>query len=557
MRQYATLVELLGEDAFRSRAYDNAARMLEAQTESLEVLLADNRLSAIKGIGKGVAAAIAEIATRGTFSDLEEASKKVPPGVLDLLHVDGLGPKKARTLWMDARITSLEELEAAIHRGTIEKLPGFGAKSAEKFRLGIEFLKQVSGRHLRHHAHRAADGVRESLSSIPGISEIFFGGSLRRACETVGDLDVVVVAAPEDHERIRRAILALESIRWTNSGDILTGSTIAGFPVDLSVVSPRVAGVRKVIATGGKDHVQALREVAGQRNDNLDSLEVEREEDVYESLGLEYVPPALRERADTIFPRGTHRFPQPLVSKDIRGILHCHTTASDGHNTLREMVQAMIDRGYEYIGIADHSQVAAYARGLTPDRVRAQWKEIDELNREVAPFRIFKGTEADILPDGRPDFDDDLLAGFDFVVASIHSGFGMTEEEGTQRLCRALESPHVDMLGHMTGRLLLERNGYPVNHERVIECAANHGKAIELNSSPHRLDIDWRWLPVCSASRVPVPLCPDAHAIDGLWDIQYGVEVSAKGPLSAEDCPNTWSAEEFLDWCRNHKRRVK
>ena len=204
--------------------------------------------------------------------------------------------------------------------------------------------------------------------------------------------------------------------------------------------------------------------------------------------------------------------------------------------------------------IADHSQAAAYARGLTPDRVRAQWKEIDELNAELAPFRILKGTEVDILRDGRPDFDDDLLSGFDFVVASVHSDFGMTEDEATDRVCRALENPHVDVLGHPTGRLLLERVGYPVNHEKLIECAARHGKAIELNSNPHRLDLDWRWLSACESAGVPVPINPDAHIIDGLWDIQYGVEVAAKGPLTPANCPSTWTADTFLNWCKTHTR---
>jgi DNA polymerase (family X) len=554
LRHYAVLVELLGEDSFRSRAYDNAARMLETQTEDLDTLITQNRLAAVKGIGKGLAGAIVEISARGTFPDLEDVATKVPPGVLELLRVKGLGPKKARALWMEAKVTSLEELEAAIHRGTIEKLPGFGVKTAQKFLAGLEFLRQVSGRHLRHHAHRAADEMRQMLSDIPGVLEVFFGGSLRRGCETVGDLDIVLIAAPEDRDRIRRVVLNLTGMTWNETGEILKGSTAAHFPVDLSVTSPQEAGARKILATGSKDHLRAMREAAAQQKLDLESITGEREEDIYAALGLEFVPPALRESTDAVVPEGSRTFPRALALEDCRGIIHCHTTASDGHNTLREMVQAMIDKGFDFIGIADHSQAAAYARGLTPDRVRAQWKEIDDLNRDVAPFRILKGTEADILADGNPDFDNELLAGFDFVVASVHSGFNMTETEATDRLCRALENPHVDILGHMTGRLLLERNGYPVNHEKVIECAAKHGKAIELNSSPHRLDIDWRWLARCAEAGVPVPLCPDAHIIEGLWEIRYGVEVAAKGPLTAADCPCTWSADQFLDWCQTHNR---
>jgi DNA polymerase (family 10) len=550
------LLDLLGEDSFRARTYDNAARMLEAQAEPLDALIAQNRLQQIKGIGPGIASALIEISSRGTFSDLDAAQQKVPPGVLDLLRIEGLGVKKARVLWKEGRVTSLDELESALHQDIVSRLPGFGAKTAEKFRISLEFLKTVSGRHLRHHADRAAEAVRQSLAAIPGIQEVFFGGSLRRCLETVGDLDVLVIALPDALSSVRRSIEQHSGFTWTDTGPILRGATAARFPVELSLIPPQQAALRKVIVTGSKDHVRALLAIAARRGVDPEQLPAQSEQDVYSALGLEYVPPALRESADTVVAAGSCTFPTPVALSDIRGILHCHTPASDGHSTLRELVTAMIDKGYEYLGIADHSQAAAYAHGLTPDRVRAQWKEIDELNREVAPFRVLKGTEVDIHADGRLDFDDDLLAGFDFVIASIHTGFAMTEDEATNRLCRALENPHVDILGHATGRLLLERIGYPVNHERLIECAARHGKAIELNSNPHRLDLDWRWLAQCEAARVPVPLNPDAHIVDGLWEIRYGVEVAAKGPLTAANCPSTWPVDTFLNWCNIHTRET-
>jgi DNA polymerase (family X) len=557
LRNYTVLLDLLDEDPFRARAFENAARMLEMQTESLDVLIAENRLSTIRGIGKGVATAILELSQRGTFSDLETAQQKVPTGVIELLRVEGLGPKKARTLWNDAQITSLAALENAIEAGLIEKLPGFGVKTAQKFRAGLAFLKTVEGRHWRHHAHRAAESLRESLQSVAGVDEVFFGGSLRRGSETVGDLDVLIVAETGRSEALRNSIAALISVNWTETGAFFRGRLFSGFDVELSIAEPDKAAVRKVLATGSKEHVHALKTRAASLGIALDPrdcgklLQVGNEAEVYAALKLAFVPPALREGANSSFPAGTI-FPEPVALEQIRGIFHCHTTASDGHHTLRELAVAMIERGYEFLGIADHSQSAAYARGLTPDRVRAQWCEIDALNEELAPFRILKGTEADILPDGKLDFDDDLLAGFDFVIASIHSGFNMTEDEATNRLCRALENPHVDILGHPTGRLLLERNGYPVNHEQLIACAAQNGKAIELNCNLHRLDLDWRYLAQAEAHHVPVPLCPDAHHIDGLWDICWGVELAAKGPLTAKNCPNTWRADQFLNWCGEH-----
>ncbi|RPH93273.1 hypothetical protein EHM69_10760 [candidate division KSB1 bacterium] len=554
LRQYAVLLELIGEDAFRARAFDYAARTLEMQGESLEELLAENRLAAIKGIGKGVTAAIVEFAERGTFGDLDNALEKVPSGVLELLRVEGLGPKRARTLWQDARITSLAYLENALDTGVVEKLPGFGAKTAEKFRAGLAYLKTVSGRHWRHHAQRAADALSESLTQIHGIDEVFFGGSLRRGMETVGDLDVLVMAPENRIESVRTAVLTLPGVTWEETGTILRGKNIAEFPIELSIISKHEAAARKVLVTGSKEHLSALKQICATRKLALENIEAETEEQVYAVLGLTYVPPALRENGSTIAPAGSREFPAPVAWEDIRGILHCHSTYSDGHNSIAELARAMIERGYHYLGIADHSQTAAYAHGLTPDRVRAQWREIDELNKQLAPFRILKGTEADILPDGSVDFDDEILAGFDFVVASIHSGFNMTEVQATERLCRALENPHVDILGHPTGRLLLERNGYPVNHEHLIACAAQNGKGIELNCSPHRLDLDWRWLSVCEEMHVPVPLCPDAHHIDGLWDIRWGIDTAAKGPLTAGNCPSTWGVETFLDWCRNHGR---
>ena len=301
-----------------------------------------------------------------------------------------------------------------------------------------------------------------------------------------------------------------------------------------------------ILATGSKQHLAALQ--------SRGPIPIAATEDeVYRSLGLAFVPPPLREDGLLLRSLSDKPYPDALTRSQLRGILHVHTTYSDGSDSLRKMADAMIAKGYEYLGIADHSKLAVYADGLTPERVIKQWNEIDFLNNELAPFKILKGTECDILPDGRLDFDDHLLAGFDFVVASIHSSFKLTMEQETERLCRALENPHVDILGHPTGRLLLRREGYPIDHERVLECAANHGKAIELNCNPHRLDLDWPLFERALALKIPIPINPDAHSTSGLNDIEYGIDIAAKGPIPTELCPSTWSASEFLSWCNSHK----
>lgn len=546
LEEYATLLGLLDEDEFRAKAFANAARQLESVGASLEELLIGDRLAMVRGIGPAVALAIREAAYGGTFADLESVRHRVPAGVLDLMRVDGLGPKKARTLWRDAGVDSLMALERAIHEGRLAKVSGFGGKTLDKFRASLEFLKTIGERRLRHHAHTAADTLRDDIMLIPGVEFVYFCGSLRRNCETSGDLDCIVCAEREAHAAVKEVLARIEGITWENrDGDIWQGRERAGMQVELSVCGPQELGTRLVLATGSKEHVAALR----QRGEIINAA---TEAEVYAALGLAFVPPPLRESGLVLRSSADGDYPLPVLRSDLRGILHVHTTYSDGQHTLRQMAEAMMTRGYEFLGICDHSQVAAYARGLSPDRVHQQWDEIDELNSELAPFRILKGTECDILPDGRMDFDDLLLSRFDFVVASIHSGFQMTVEAATERLCGALRNPHVDMLGHPTGRLLLKREGYPIDHEAVLRCAAEHGKAVELNSSPHRLDLDWRWLGRAIELGVPIPLNPDAHAANGLDEITYGLELAAKGPLPPALCPSTWSAAEFLNWCKSH-----
>ncbi len=546
LEEYAVLLDLINEDEFRAKAFANAARQLDSVSATLDELLIGDRLSKVRGVGAAVAQCIRDAVTTGTFADLDAARVRVPSGVLELMKVDGLGPKKARTLWKDANVESLADLEAAIEAGSLTKLSGFGGKTVEKFSASLAFLKTIGSRRLRHHAKAVAAQVEQQIAAIPGVISVHFCGSLRRCSETVGDLDCIVGADTADHDVLKRYFTKLPELIWHNTDSpVWSGKHISGMEIELSICSPAELGTKLVLATGSKPHIAELQ-VRGL----IPSASTE--EDVYGALGLIVVPPPLREDGLKLRSDGEAPYPAALTRKDIRGILHVHTTYSDGQHTLRQMAEAMIARGFEFLGIADHSKAAAYANGLTPDRVLQQWEEIDLLNDELAPFKILKGTECDILTDGRLDFDESLLAGFDFVVASIHSGFGMTEEQATDRLCKALENPHVDILGHPTGRLLLKREGYPVNHDRVLECTAKNGKSIELNCNPHRLDLDWRWFPRALELKIPIPLNPDSHTIEELDDIEFGIDLASKGPIPRELCPSAWSADEFLAWCRSH-----
>ena len=558
LRFYATLLELTEETPFRARAYAGAARSLETLEEPWEELARSGRISEIRGIGKGLTAALKQFAETQTLPELDELRAQVPDGVLDLLRLPGLGTKKARALWQKLHIASLGQLEFACRVNRLIDLPGFGFKTQQKILEGIAFLRATEGRHLRHHALTATAVLEKNLNKLSGVEKVIFAGSLRRGNETIGDLDVIVQASANKHAKLQEQISKILHIETSSDDDILRGRTAEGFEVELSLHDAASLPVALLFATGSKAHLNELTQLAKKRgiaitNENLKGR-ISAEGDIYRMLGMAPIPPELREGRGEIKQASKTPFPRAITSKDLRGVLHVHTTASDGRSPLKEMALAAQENGFQYIGIADHSQSAAYAGGLTPERVREQWKEIDELNSELAPFRILKGTEVDILADGSLDYDDELLAGFDFVIASIHSGFRMTEEAATERLCRALENPHVDILGHPTGRLLLARDGYPVNMEIVIKCAAAHGKAIEMNSSPYRLDLDWRHLQTAQEAGVPVPLCPDAHDVNGLSDIHIGVQVARKGPLLPDACLSTWSVDKFSEWTASHNK---
>ncbi|HQL90177.1 MAG TPA: DNA polymerase/3'-5' exonuclease PolX [Syntrophales bacterium] len=563
LEEIGVLLELKGESPFKSIAYANAARRLESLDEDLDALVSRGGLTSIKGIGEALSRKITELVTTGRLEYYEKLKASVPPGHLEMLRIPGLGPKKIRALHEKLSIETLGELEYACMENRLVELPGFGARTQEKILAGIEHLKRYRERRLCSEALAAAEPLLAKLQGHPGVVEASMAGSLRRGNETVKDIDLV--AAANDSDALSSwfaSQLDVESV-IARGGTKVSVFLKAGINADLRIVSPREYPFALHHFTGSKEHNVAMRGRAKQlgikmneyglfRDDAL--LTCRSEQEVFAALGLAWVPPELRENTGELEAAETGVMPSLVEMKDIRGIFHIHTTASDGASTLEALVAAAKRMGLEYIGITDHSESAFYAGGLTPEDVRKQHRAIDALNRRDPAFRIFKGIEADILPDGRLDYDEATLGSFDFVIAAVHSHFGMSGEEMTRRILRALENRRTTILAHPTGRLLLAREPYALDLERVIDAAAALGKVIELNANPHRLDLDWRHCKYAKRQGARIAVNPDAHHVEGLADMRYGLSIARKGWLEAPDIINSMGLEEmtaFLEKNRN------
>ena len=563
LEEIGVLLELKGESPFKSIAYANAARRLESLDEDLDALVSRGALTSIKGIGEALSRKITELVTTGRLEYYEKLKASVPPGHLEMLRIPGLGPKKIRALHEKLSIETLGELEYACMENRLVELPGFGARTQEKILAGIEHLKRYRERRLCSEALAAAEPLLAKLQGHPGVVEASMAGSLRRGNETVKDIDLV--AAANDPEALSSWFASQPDVESVIARGATKVSVFlkAGINADLRIVSPREYPFALHHFTGSKEHNVAMRGRAKQlgikmneyglfRDDAL--LTCRSEQEVFAALGLAWVPPELRENTGELEAAETGVMPSLVEMKDIRGIFHIHTTASDGASTLEALVAAAKRMGLEYIGITDHSESAFYAGGLTPEDVRKQHRAIDALNRRDPAFRIFKGIEADILPDGRLDYDEATLGSFDFVIAAVHSHFGMSGEEMTRRILRALENRRTTILAHPTGRLLLAREPYALDLERVIDAAAALGKVIELNANPHRLDLDWRYCKYAKRQGARIAVNPDAHHVEGLADMRYGLSIARKGWLEAPDIINCMGLEEmttFLEKSRN------
>lgn len=550
----ATLLELKGDNPFKIRAYERGARIVDGLGDELDALVREGRLREHKGLGSALSDKITELVTTGRLPYYDDLRREFPATIFELLNIPGLGPKKVRLLYQALGVRTLGELEYACLENRLLALDGFGEKSQSKILEGIRLLKRHQGRFLFSDAMASAETVIDQLQVVPAVRRISVAGSLRRRMESVKDIDLLI-SSDSPADVMARFVSLPEVAEVIAHGD--TKSTIRladGLQADLRVVTDAEFPYALHHLTGSKEHNTALRALAKARGLKMNEYGLFRgeelipcatEADIFDALGMEEIPPELRENLGEIETAQARRLPRLIDEADIQGVFHVHTTESDGHDTLERMVEAASALGYRYLGISDHSRSARYANGLSIERVRAQQAAIDEAQQRHPRITLFKGIEADILPDGSLDYPDDVLDRFDFVIASVHSKFGMTEAAMTDRVVRAISHPAVTILGHPTGRLLLSREGYPLNLGRVLDAARHHAVAIELNANPHRLDLDWRFCKDARDRGVVFSINPDAHTAEGLGDLRYGVGIARKGWLTRDDVLNTQSAERM------------
>ncbi len=556
LREIGVLLELKGENRFKSLAYSNAARTLETLQEDLGVLIREKRLGEMKGIGAALTEKITQLFNTGHLDYHEELKASLPAGLLDCLRVPGLGPKKMKILWEKLETDSLGDLRLSCERGLVAKLEGFGEKTQSKILEGIANLEKYRGRYLYAEAIQAAMPIFEALKKCPSVQHAEMAGSLRRKKEIVRDLDFVV--ATQDPDRVMKLFTSLPSVeKAINQGKTKSSVMLtSGIQADVRCISEVEFPFALAYFTGSKEHNIAMRQRAISQNKKLNEYGLFRikkdgerlisckdEPALYRELGLDYVEPELREDMGEMAAAETGSLPQLVTARDIQGTFHCHTRWSDGRNTTEEMARAAIALGWKYLGISDHSKTSAIANGLDEKRLGAQILEIEQLNTRFVergiPFRIFTGNEVDILADGSLDFSDELLARLDFVVASVHQGFTQDEARQTARVVRALSNRYVTMLGHATGRLLLSREPYKIDLNAVIDAAAHNQTIIELNCTPSRMELDWRWWKAAQAKGVMCSINPDAHSTEELAQVSWGVDAARKGWLKAAEVLNT------------------
>ena len=553
------LLELKGENIFKIRAYTNAARAVETYPGDFMNVVTEGRLAEIAGIGKAIAEKITELVTTGTLPYLVTLKAEFPPGIFEMFQLQGLGPKKIKMVWEKLGVTTVAELEGACQDGRVAALPGFGKKTAENICAAIGARAKHSGRFRLGDVAVDAEQMLADLRANPDVTQVSIAGSYRRRKEIVGDLDYIVsTGKPDAVSEFFVGHPMVESVMARGS----TKSSVrfkSGIQADLRVVKDPEYPFAINYFTGSKEHNIVMRSRALARGWTLNEYRLEetskvegrkskveaqaipvirQESDLYAALGLDYVEPELREDRGEFIAAEKHELPDLVRIENLRGTFHCHTTASDGRSSLLEMATAAEELGLQYLGIADHSKSSFQAHGLDAERLLQQVAEIRALNKTFDGFRLFAGLECDILKDGSLDFSDDVLEQLDYVVASVHAVFSLPQAEMTRRIIRAISNPQVTMLGHLTGRLLLSRDGYQVDVPAVIDAAAETGTIIELNCSPWRLEMDWRWWPLAKSKGVVCAINPDAHHVNQLNFLWNGVGAARKGWLTRKDVVN-------------------
>lgn len=528
----AEIMELHEDNPFKIKSYLNAYLTIRKLPEPLaEIPQAE--IEKIKGIGSSTSASIRELLDTGHMQALDKFEEKTPQGVREMLQIPGFGPKKIRVIWKELGVETIGELRYACTENRLVELKGFGEKTQEDLRQKLEYFQKSQGKYLYADLAVAANSLLESLKQLLPTAKISLTGAIRRRNNIVESIEMVIGNSGDISQIFDNQLLTKKS----EKENTILAQTADELPVTIYRCDPTEFGSKLFRYSAGEEFLKGFME----KNKGSDFKGLENESAIFEKAGLPYLEPELREHSWSL----GRTFTKLIEPTDIRGVVHAHSTWSDGLHTLRQMAEHARNLGYSYLGITDHSKSAFYANGLKENRLVEQWAEIEALNVELAPFRIFKGIESDILNDGSLDYPEELLAGFDFIIASVHSNLRMDEEKATQRLLKAVENKYTTILGHPTGRLLLSRQGYPIDHRKVIDACAANGVSIELNANPHRLDLDWTWIPYALEKNVLISINPDAHSTGGIHDIQYGVFSARKGGLTPEQCLTSMELVDF------------
>ncbi len=541
LKLLAQLMELHEGNAFKIKSISNAAFKLGKYAESLAEK-SESELASIEGVGKSVASKITELCTTDKIAELESLKEITPAGLIEMLGIKGLGPKKIQIIWQQLNIDNIGELYYACTENRLVEAKGFGLKTQEEIKKLIEFTMMNKGSLLLSTALQTYDELKNTI-------DITAVGELARQCEIITRLEFIAPSAQKNN--IVAELGKLENIQGDVNDNTFEGTLNLNTKISIYFVDEGQWHAQKFIKTSTAEHLNLLTNFDLEKtlNSNINS-----EEEIYKNIGISFIPAAMREGNREVDLAKENKIPELIQNEDLKGSLHNHSTWSDGIHSLEEMAMYCYEIGYTYLGICDHSQSAFYANGLKPERVLAQFKEIENLNAKNTNFHIFKGIESDILNDGELDYDEDILKQFDFVVASVHSNLKMDESKANARLIKAIENPYTTMLGHPTGRLLLARQGYPINHQLIIDACAANNVAIEINANPLRLDLDWRWIDYALQKGVLLSINPDAHKKEGYHDMKFGVMVAQKGGLSKEFCLNAWDKNKLSDYFKSKKK---
>ena len=534
----AKLMDIHGENEFKIKSYSNAAYTLDKLTEPVSDM-SPSQLYALRGIGEAIGKKIQEIIATKHLALLDEYIQKTPPGILEMLKIKGLGPKKIVTIWKELEIESIGELLYACEENRLVKYKGFGEKTQKNIQDALHFYLQHQGNYLYEEVESLATSLQKNLTTEFPNEQHLISGAFKRQMESLEFLDVVTTLS----ETNLTTWLTSKMFMLEKKEDYLSCKGSDNFEIRWYFTDVKNFFWTDFILSASPEFIEAWK-----THPKFKLEAFHNEQSIFDQLGIHYIPAPQRELASIIEKAQNKALPSTIQPSDIKGIIHSHSTWSDGIHTIEQMALAAKEQGYEYLIISDHSKSAFYANGLQADRIVAQHKEIDALNKKLAPFVIFKSIESDILNDGSLDYPDEVLASFDIVIASVHSNLKMTEEKAMMRLLNAISNPYTSILGHPTGRLLLSRKGYPVNHDEIIEACAENNVVIELNAHPRRLDMDWRYIQQAIEKDVLISIDPDAHAIEGFDDCKYGVLVAQKAGLTAANNLSSFSLAEMMEF---------